>query len=130
MILVDTQVPVWLALEPERLSARAGSVIRAAREEGEGLALCGISLLEISTLERMGRIQLDAGLESFLHEVEDRFTILPITSRACLVARTFPPDYPRDPADRIIGATAVAEGLLLLTADREIRRCKVVHTIW
>jgi PIN domain nuclease of toxin-antitoxin system len=35
-----------------------------------------------------------------------------------------------DPADRIIGATALAEGLSLITADREIHRSKVVHTIW
>jgi hypothetical protein len=39
-------------------------------------------------------------------------------------------DYPKDPADRIIGATALVEGLFLLTADRGIRRSKAVRTIW
>jgi PIN domain nuclease of toxin-antitoxin system len=130
MILVDTHIPVWLALEPGKLSVRASNVIRAAREKGEGLGLCDISLLEISTLDRKGRVQFDFGLESFLREVEDRFTIFPITGRACLVARTFPADYPQDPADRIIGATAVVEGLPLVTADREIRKSKAIQTIW
>ena len=42
----------------------------------------------------------------------------------------FPANYPKDPADRIIGATAPVEGLSLITADRAIQRSKVVHTIW
>jgi PIN domain nuclease of toxin-antitoxin system len=41
-----------------------------------------------------------------------------------------PASYPKDPADRIIGATALVEGLSLLTADREIRRSRAVQTIW
>jgi len=36
----------------------------------------------------------------------------------------------RDPVDRIIAGTALVEGLSLLTADREIRRARAVHTIW
>jgi PIN domain nuclease of toxin-antitoxin system len=130
MILLDTHIPVWLAFEPERLSIRAKTAIAAAREKGEGLALCDISFLEISTLERKGRIQLSTSLGSFLRELEARFTVLPITSRACVAACDLPAGYPKDRADRIIGATALAEGLPLLTADNEIRRSKVVHTIW
>jgi PIN domain nuclease of toxin-antitoxin system len=41
-----------------------------------------------------------------------------------------PSAYPRDPADRIIGATAIAEGMPLVTADKQIRQAKVVQTIW
>jgi PIN domain nuclease of toxin-antitoxin system len=41
-----------------------------------------------------------------------------------------PKAYPKDPADRIIGATALVEGLALISADREIKRSKVVHTLW
>src|SRR5580700_1901199 len=47
-----------------------------------------------------------------------------------LPAMELPPSYPKDPADRIIGATALVEGLSLLTADREIRRSRAVQTIW
>jgi len=36
----------------------------------------------------------------------------------------------KDPADRIIGATALVEGLTLITADRAIRRSRAVRTIW
>jgi PIN domain nuclease of toxin-antitoxin system len=42
----------------------------------------------------------------------------------------FPTAYPKDQADRIIGATALVEGLSLITADRQIHRSRVVKTIW
>jgi PIN domain nuclease of toxin-antitoxin system len=38
--------------------------------------------------------------------------------------------YPRDPQDRLIGETALLEGLALITADEHIRGCDVVPTIW
>jgi PIN domain nuclease of toxin-antitoxin system len=41
-----------------------------------------------------------------------------------------PATYPNDPADHIIGATLLVEGLPLVTADREIRRSKAFQTIW
>jgi PIN domain nuclease of toxin-antitoxin system len=87
-------------------------------------------LLELTTLSRKGRIRLDVSLESFLDEVEARFIVLPISGRACVRALGLPAAYPKDPADRIIGATALVEGLPLLTADREIRRSRAINTIW
>ncbi|HUI43787.1 MAG TPA: type II toxin-antitoxin system VapC family toxin [Terriglobia bacterium] len=130
MILVDTHVVVWLAFDPGRLSNKARAAIDSARAQGEGLAICDISLLELATLVSKGRVRLAIGLESFLREVEARFVVVPITSRACATALGLPAAYPSDPADRIIGATAVVEGIPLLTADREIRRSKAVQTIW
>lgn len=130
MILVDTHVVLWLAIDPTQLSKHAKAAIENARESGDGLAICDITLLELSTLASKGRIRLNMTLESFLREVETRFVVLPITGRACVCSLGLPPEYPRDPADRMIGATALAEGLSLITADREIRRSKALHTIW
>lgn len=130
MILLDTHVVVWLAFDQARLSKNARVAINDARENGQGLAISDITLLELATLANKGRIRLDISLESFLSEVEARFIILPISSRACVRVFALPTAYPRDPADRIIGATALVEGMPLLTADREIRRSRAVHTIW
>lgn len=130
MILVDTHVVVWLAFDPAKLSTRARSAIDDARRNADGLAISDITLLELSTLSSKGRIHLGISLESFLGEVEARFNVLPITGRACARAIALPLTYPRDPADRIIAATALVEGLALLTADREIRRSKALPTIW
>lgn len=130
MILVDTHVVLWLAFDPGKLSTRARSAIDDARRNADGLAVSDITLLELSTLSSKGRIHLGISLESFLGEVEARFNVLPITGRACVRALALPLTYPRDPADRIIAATALVEGLALLTADREIRRSKALPTIW
>ncbi len=130
MILVDTHVVVWLAFDQNQLSKKARAAIDDARKNGDGLAICDISLLELATLASKGRIHLNITLESFLQEVEARFIVLPISGRACARAVGLPATYPKDPADRIIAATALVEGLSLLTADHEIARSKVLRTIW
>ena len=130
MILADTHVVVWLAFDQKQISTRAKTAIDDARKNADGLAICDISLLELATLASKGRIRLDVSLESFLREVESRFIVLPISGRACARAMGLPASYPNDPADRIIGATALVEGLSLLTADRAIQRARLVHTIW
>jgi PIN domain nuclease of toxin-antitoxin system len=130
VILVDTHVVVWLAFDQDQISRKARSAIDDARKNADGLAISDITLLELATLASKGRIRLDISLESFLLEVESRFVVLPISGRACARAMGFPASYPKDPADRIIAATALVEGLSLLTADREIRRSRTVQTIW
>ena len=130
MILVDTHIVVWLAFDQDQISRKARTTIDNARKNADGLAISDITLLELATLASKGRIRLDISIESFLQEVESRFVILPINGRACARAMGLPASYPKDPADRIIGATALVEGLFLLTADREIRRSRAVQTIW
>ena len=130
MILVDTHVVVCLALDQTQLSKNARAAIDDARRHGDGLAISDISLLELATLSSQGRIRLNISLESFLSEIEMRFTILPISGRACVRALGLPAAYPKDPADRIIAGTALVEGLSLITADRAIRRSRALRTIW
>jgi PIN domain nuclease of toxin-antitoxin system len=130
VILVDTHVVVWLALEPARISKKARVVIEGTRHSGQGLAISDITLLEIAVIESKGRIKLNASLETFLNEVETRFVVLPITGQVCVRALGLPAAYPKDPADRVIGATALVEGVPLVTADEVIRRSKALRTIW
>ncbi len=130
MILLDTHVVVWLVSEPERLSKNAKAVIDDARQNGDGLAVSGITLMEITMLYGRRRILLAMSLESFLGELERKFVVLPINAGVCARMLSLPAGYPKDPADRVIGATALVEGIGLVSADREIRRAKVVRTIW
>ena len=130
MILVDTHVVVWLAFDQEQVSKKARNAINESRRSAEGLAISDITLLELATLASKGRIRLDISIESFLQEVESRFVVLPMSGRICARAMGLPLNFPKDPADRTIAATALVEGLSLLTADREIRRSRAVQTIW
>jgi PIN domain nuclease of toxin-antitoxin system len=53
-----------------------------------------------------------------------------ITSTIAALATQFPDSYPADPADRLIGATARAEGLVLVTRDKKIQTSGLVKTVW
>jgi PIN domain nuclease of toxin-antitoxin system len=130
LILLDTHVVLWLGLEQARLSKNALSAIDDARQVGRGLAISDITLMEIAQLSYRRRIEFPAGLESFLTEVTRRFKVFPISANIAMQAFDLPAAYPNDPADRIIGATALVEDIPLLTADREIRKSRCVPTIW
>ena len=130
MVLVDTHVVIWLALEPERISKKARIAIEETRRRGDGLAISDMTLLEIAMIANKNRITLNSTLESFLSEVESRFIVLPISARICVRALGLPANFPNDPADRIIAATALVEGILLVTADAEIQRSKALRTLW
>jgi len=130
VILLDTHALLWLALESAKLSARAKAAIREARDSADPLAVSDITLFEVAAAESKKRLRLTTSLETFFSEIESKFVVLPITGAICVRAFTFPADYPGDPADRIIGATALVHGIPLLTADRLIRQSQAIHTIW
>jgi PIN domain nuclease of toxin-antitoxin system len=130
LILLDTHVVLWLGLDPNRVSRKATAAIDQARRTGEGLAISAVTLLELARLSAKKEVQLNASLESFLAEVERIFVVLPITSRICIQTVSLPASYPKDPLDRVIGATALVEGLTLVTADAQIRNSRALRTIW
>lgn len=130
VILLDTHVLIWLISDFEKLSGPARREIQKARKMGEGLAISSVSLLEVASLYCKNRISLEMPLQAFLQNIEEAFTVLTITSRACARSVELPAHYPRDPADRIIGATALVNGLTLITADRSILAAQSARTMW
>ncbi len=129
MILLDTHVVAWAADDPKRLSRDAISAIRRARRGG-GLAVSAITLWELAQLVARGRVQVFGSVETSVRALIRDMTVIPITPEIAALATQFPEDYPRDPADQIIGATARAEGMTLVTRDERIRRSPLIRTVW
>jgi PIN domain nuclease of toxin-antitoxin system len=129
MILLDTHIVVWLAFEPDKLSKRAKEVIRTARLQG-GLAIAGITLVELAWFAQKGRVETTLSVESFVRMCASKMTVLPITPEIAARAVSFPESYPNDPQDRLIGATALVEGIELVTHDKLIKKSAMIPIIW
>ncbi len=119
MILLDTHVLVWLDRGAPELGPDARKHVDVALRD-EALAVSTVSFWEIATLCRRGRLRIDLPLETWrrgllnmsLHEV-------PLDAETALLAGGLS-DLHGDPADRMIVATAIQSGAMLVTADRKI----------
>lgn len=125
--VLDTHVWIWWMLGDLRLKA-------AERDALDGLpadqrpVLCSISLWEFGTLVDLGRVEIDIGIEAWLQVAASPATvrIQSITPRIMAEMNRLPARFQRDPADRLIVATARALKLPLATHDRMIRKSRLV----
>jgi PIN domain nuclease of toxin-antitoxin system len=131
LILIDTHVLAWVVAEPERLSRPATSAIRRARIS-DGLAISSITVWELALLFARGVLRTQTTVESAVQNLLTRsgVVIMPITAEVAAIATQFSDDYPKDPADRLIGATALAEGMALVTKDERMQQHHRLKTIW
>ncbi len=129
MLVLDTHVLLWTTLESRKLSRSAREAIGAETLSGV-LAISDTTVWEIAWIVEHGRIQISGTAERFVREITAKLVVRPITPEIAALAARLPPAYPRDPIDRLIGATAVVEGAYLVTADQRIRDSQVIPTIW
>jgi len=131
VIVLDTHAWLWLCLEPRRLSSAAASAIRRAANDG-GIAIASISLWEVAMMVVRGRVIPHGTPEAWLGALVDRsgVTVKEITPSIAALATHFTDDFPSDPADRLIAATARADGLPLVSRDSRIHASAIVETIW
>jgi len=129
VILLDTQAVAWLVAVPENLSPAARRAITAARKE-QGIAIADKTLWELAMMVTRKRIETTMKLHDFLREVERVCTVLPIDAGIAERSMSFGRNFPKDPSDRIIAATAIVHGLPLVTSDGAIRKSGEVHCIW
>ncbi len=130
MLLLDTHVVIWLALEPHQISKRATTALREARLTAGGLAISSMTLWEIAMLHAKQRIDLRIPLDTFLERVEAVYRVFTLSRQIAQSGVKFSAVYPADPADRQIGGTALIHGLTLVTADRRIHASHEVPCLW
>lgn len=128
--LLDTHVLLWWLNEHKRLSPNQRNLIQSA-DANSPLLVSEISLWEVAMLHDRGRINLHIPLREWL----DKAVAAPLVRRygvspaiAAEVA-ALPASFHRDPADRILVATARVLGATLLTQDRRIINAALVDTV-
>ena len=128
--LLDTHILLWWHGDRDRLSRDQQDVIAAAHADAP-LLVSDISLWEVAMLHDLKRIRLAIPLREWLEKavappLVRRIGISPAVA-AELVA--LPNSFHRDPADRILVATARVLGATLLTRDRRIAEARLVDTL-
>lgn len=128
--LLDTHVLIWWLNDLTRLSPQQREVVEAATPDAP-LHVSDISLWEVAMLQALGRIRLALPLREWL----DRAVAPPLVRRQgispAIAAElaALPDSFHRDPADRILVATARVLGATLLTNDRRIADASLAPTL-
>ena len=114
-ILLDTCALIWLGNGDTALSLDA----RQAIEECESVYVSPISLWEVSNKCRKGKLLLKHPPREWFDRILQRYqlAILPLTNEVMFLAGELP-EHHKDPADRMIIASAMVNGLVVATSDR------------
>lgn len=120
-LLLDTCALIWLTGN-HPVSAASAQALARAQGSGARVNISPISAWEIGLLVERGRLALAAEPRRWLEAVLARpgVSLAPLTPHILLDSSFLPGAPPPDPADRIMLATARAEGLTILTRDRRM----------
>ena len=132
MIVLDTHALIWWASgQKEQISEAATQAIEAELKGGD-ILVSSISAWELAMLVAKGRLALSLDVSDWLTLVGqiESVRFVPMDNEIAIKSAGLPGAFHKDPADRIIVATARKFGAALVTADERIRGFPNVHTIW
>lgn len=126
VVAADTHALLWWLNDPRQLSIAA----REAMEDAGRVSFAAITVWEIAFLSQRRRIQI-ANVERWLTDLIalPQVDLAPLTVAIAVRAAALP-DPIRDPADRLIVATALERRVPLVTKDERIHRAAAVEAIW
>ncbi len=132
MIVIDTHILVWWVSGDKTLSASSAKAIKDTLDNDDEVIVSSISAWEISMLINKGRLILSMDVESWLDEVTqiDGVRFMPVNNEISIKSTMLPGEFHKDPADRMIIATARKLAVPLVTADEKIRKYEHVKTVW
>ena len=124
--LLDTHALLWYFADSESLTEKAAEVIE---HNGSLKYVSTASLWEFTIKQNLGKLQFEGGISALYSMIqENHFQILDIQESYLVVLSEMPLIH-RDPFDRLIIATAISEGMTILTADSNIHKYEV-RWIW
>jgi PIN domain nuclease of toxin-antitoxin system len=129
VIVLDTHALLWWALDPAKLSSAAAA--RISEMEIQGGYASAISIWELGIKVQRGKLDLGISIEELVRRVDKTAVVQlrPVDAPTWLRSLQLPWDH-RDPADRVIVATALLLRVPLLTADAQIHRFSGIECIW
>ncbi|WP_462221329.1 type II toxin-antitoxin system VapC family toxin [Ferruginibacter sp.] len=114
--LLDTQIVLWMAHEPEKISEKCYDVIL---DKSNDLLLSYASIWELSIKLSVNKLQLKLSLNDFIsREIEKHNLILSPISLLSIYHCQLLPLIHRDPFDRIIAAHSIVEKIPLISSDK------------
>ncbi|MDR1358061.1 MAG: type II toxin-antitoxin system VapC family toxin [Coriobacteriales bacterium] len=120
--LLDTHIVLWFAQNSPRLSSNAAQIIL---DTDNTICVSVVSAWEVAIKCSIEKLRLEGGVSEFFRMVSvNGFTLLPIARQHLEYLQSLPFCH-RDPFDRLLVATAVVEGLTVITADEDIARYPV-----
>jgi PIN domain nuclease of toxin-antitoxin system len=131
VILLDTCAIIWDALSPESLSRNAKEAIEKADQQN-ALIISDISLWEVAMLIQKERLRTSAPASHLLNLflASRSIAVRAINPDIAELSVNFGPDMNKDPADRIIAATAIVNNAKLVTADQNLIANPMLDTVW
>jgi PIN domain nuclease of toxin-antitoxin system len=129
VIALDTHALLWWALDPVQLSATARRKVKSMEESGGFVS--AISFWELGLKIKRKQLNIGLSIEEFARRIERSgiVEVVPVDTTLWLSSLALRWEH-RDPADRVIVATALARGVPLLTRDDAIRAFRGVDCIW
>jgi len=118
VILLDTHVWIWWIEGNDSLRPS----LRDRIDSEPDLAISAISLVEVATKAARGTLQLTFPLNEWMDTALNQagIQLIPISPAVAIEAANLPGDFHKDPADRLIVATARVHGVALATQDGTI----------
>jgi PIN domain nuclease of toxin-antitoxin system len=129
VIVLDTHALLWWALDPSQLSERAAET--CARMERDGGFASSISMWELAIKVKRGKLELPLSVEELAQRIERSGVVELLSVDTSMWLRSAALDWDhRDPADRVIVATALDKGLPLLTKDAALHAFAGATCVW
>ena len=128
-LLLDTHIALWLDSGDERLRSSTCALIDGCWQNGGTICLSAVSAWEIALLVDARQIELDVPIEAWVTRFLERPGIepAPLGHRAACRSYRLYHLAQRDPADRLLIASAIELACRLVTYDERILRFATEH---